>query len=323
MRRHHFRLALAGALCASTPGASALPAQTSMVVLTLPASARAAGGGDVSPLATDASALFYGAQRLPRERTGTVSAGTWIGDAQLASLALAMPLRWQQRAQSVLALGVQSLDYGSAEEIVPDPLTGGRRGTSTGNTVGGNELALTIGLKQQSTWLRTGMALTYMRQQVAELGASAVTFSAANGITVRGWDVDLSVQHASTPARNPARRTLTIPSTWRGSLATPGWTLAHMRWRGIAEWRRANHAGTTAVVGAEGSYSTSAGWELRVRGAGLSYSDETARAPWSAGGSAARGAWSLDYAYQGFGAFGAVHRMGVTWRSRDPRNPSR
>ncbi len=318
IRRLFIHLSLVGAL-----GMSGLSAQSSMVVLTLPASARAAGGGDVSALATDASALFYGAQRLPRERTGTVSAGTWIGDAQLATLALSLPLRWQRRAQSVLAVGVQSLDYGSADEIIPDPLTGGRRGTATGNSVGGNELALTIGLKQQSIRSRTGIALTYMRQQVADLSASALTFSAANGITVRGWEADLSVEHAATSSRNPARRTLTIPSTWRGSVATPSWALARTRWRGIAEWRRANHAGSTTVIGAEGSFTTSAGWALQVRGAGLSYSEETARAPWAAGGSAARGAWSLDYAYQGFGAFAAVHRMGVTWRSRDRRNPSR
>lgn len=317
-RRHLIRILLSSALCAP-----ALPAQSSMVVLTLPASTRAAGGGDVSALATDASALFYGAQRLPPEHTGTVSAGTWIGDAQLAALAWSMPLRWQRRAQSVLAVGVQSLNYGSADEIIPDPLSGGRRGTATGNSVGGNELALTVGLKQQSIRSRTGMALTYMRQQVADLSASALTFSVANGITVRGWEADLSVEHAATSSRNPARRTLTIPSTWRGNVATPSWALARTRWRGIAEWRRANHAGSATVIGAEFSYTTSTGWALQVRGAGLSYSDETARAPWSVGGSAARGAWSLDYAYQGFGAFGAVHRMGVTWRSRDTRNPSR
>ncbi|MFA6166696.1 MAG: hypothetical protein WC700_08775 [Gemmatimonadaceae bacterium] len=318
LRRDLFLVLTAVAL-----GAPPLSAQTSMVVLTLPSSARAAGGGDVSPLATDASALFYGAQRLPRERTATVSAGTWIGDAQLATLAFATPLRAQRRTQSVLALGVQSLDYGSADEIVPDPLTGGRRGTATGNSVGGNELALTVGIKQQYLRSRTGVALTYMRQQVADLSASALTFSVANGITVRGWEADLSVEHAATSSRNPARRTLTIPSTLRGSIATPYWALARTRWRGIAEWRRANHAGSTAVIGVEGAYSTPAGWALQVRGAGLSYSDETARAPWSAGGSLSRGAWSLDYAYQGFGAFGAVHRMGVTWRSRDARNPSR
>jgi hypothetical protein len=277
----------------------------------------------VSPLATDASALFYGAQRLPRERTATVSAGTWIGDAQLATLAFATPVRWQRWAQSVMALGVQSLDYGSADEIVPDPLTGGKRGTATGNRVGGNELALTMGLKQQFGRLRSGMALTYMRQQVADLSATALTFSVANGVTMRGWDADLSVEHAATSSRNPARRTLTVPSALRGSLATPTWALAQTRWRGIAEWRRVNREGTTAVIGAEGTITTAPGWKLQVRGAGLTYSDETTRAPWAAGGSAAHGAWSLDYAYQGFGAFGAVHRMGLTWRSRDPRNPSR
>lgn len=323
MRRHHLRLAVAGVLSVSALGASALPAQTSMVVLTLPASARAAGGGDASPLATDASALFYGAQRLPRERAATVSAGTWIGDAQLSTLAYAAPVRWQRRAQSVLALGVQSLDYGSADEIVPDPLTGGRRGTATGNRVGGSELALTLGLKQETPRLRLGVAVTYMQQQVADLSASALTLSGGNGITVRGWDADLSLAHASNASRNPTRRTLTIPSTWRGSVATPPWTMARARWRGIAEVRRVNHQGSTAVVGVEGAFRSTAGWQLQVRGAGLSYSDETARAPWSAGGSAARGAWSLDYAYQGFGALGAVHRMGVTWRSRDPRNPFR
>jgi hypothetical protein len=310
--------AVASVLC--TP---VLGAQSSMVVLTLPASARAAGGGDASVFATDAAALFYGAQRLPNERATTLSAGTWIGDAQLATLAFATPVAWQRRARTVLALGVQSLDFGNVDEILPDPLTGGTRGTPTGNRVGGSELALTAGVKQQSSRMRTGVALTYMREQIADVSASAVTLSGASGVTVRGWDADLSVEHASTSSQNPARPTLTIPSTWRGSIATPAWTLAGASWRGVGEVRRTQHQGTTSVFGAEAAFKTAAGWDLRVRGAGLAYSEETVRAPWSAGGSAARGHWSLDYAYQGFGALGAVHRMGITWRSGDPRNPSR
>ncbi|MBI2407640.1 MAG: hypothetical protein HYV19_05015 [Gemmatimonadetes bacterium] len=307
-------------IAACAPG---LRAQSSMVLLTLPASARAAGGGDMAPLATDASALFYGAQHLPRERAVALSAGTWIGDVQLASLAFAMPTGWQRAANSVVAVGVQSLDYGSADEIVPDPLTGGTRGTPTGNRVGGSELAMTLGLKQQAGRQRVGVALTYMRQQVADLSASAVTISGATGITTRGWDADLSVEHASTSSRNPARRTLTIPSTTRLSAASPAWTIGKSQWRGLAEVRRVNRAGTTTTAGVEGAMTSAAGWALHVRGAVLTYSEETARAPWSAGGSAARGAWSLDYAYQGFGALGAVHRMGISWRSRDPRSRSR
>ena len=81
--------------------------------------------------------------------------------------------------------------------------------------------------------------------------------------------------------------------------------------------------GATALLGGEGTWEGVAGWEVSLRGAVASYSTDVARAPWSAGGSAARGSWSLDYAYQGFGSLGAVHRMGVTWHSRDARSPSR
>jgi hypothetical protein len=93
--------------------------------------------------------------------------------------------------------------------------------------------------------------------------------------------------------------------------------------RGVAQFRSSSFDGRTALLGAEGEWTAGSGWQLALRGAGAAQSSETARAPWSAGGSAGRGGWSLDYAYQGYGALGAVHRMGVTWRSRAPRNPSR
>ncbi len=303
--------------------ARALPAQSSAIVLALPASARAAGGGDAAPFATDASALFYGAQHLPQARTMTASGGTWVGDAQLATLAFSTPVQWRRWAPSVLAFGVQALDYGNADEIVPDPLTGGTRGTPTGSKVSGNELAISAGMGQQFGRQRVGWAVTYVRQTVADLSASALTMSGATGLTVSHWDIDVSSEHVSLGGRNPARRTLTLPSTTRLSVATPTLTLADFDWRGVGEIRRTNGEGTTSLAGIEGTYETDAGWTLNVRVAGLTYSDETARAPGSGGGSAARGAWSLDYAYQGFGALGAVHRMGVTWHSRDRRNPSR
>jgi len=316
-------VSLLAAVAATAVGARTAHGQASAVVLALPASARAAGGGDASAFSTDASALFYGAQHLPRERTVTVSAGTWIGGAQLASLAYSTMVRWQPRFRSVLAVGVQSLDFGSADEYVPDPLAGGTRGTATGSRVGAHELAATIGLRQQVARMRVGMAVTYVQQQVADARASAVMMSVADGVTVGGWDADLSLEHTGAPAGNPARPSLSLPSTMRGSVASPVWLLAGARWRGVAEVRRTNHEGSTSVVGAEGSFTSGAGWELQVRGAGLAYTDETVRAPWSVGGSARRGAWSLDYAYQGYGALGAVHRMGVTWRSHDPQGPSR
>ena len=303
-------------------------AQTSMVVLTLPASARAAGGGDAAPFATDASALFYGAQHLPRARAVAASAGTWLGDAQLASIAFSTPVAWQRRAQTVVALGVQSLNYGSVDEIVPDPLTGGTRGVATGNRVSGNELAVTLGLSQGTARQRIGAAMTYMRQSVADLSASAVTLSAATGITVRGWDADYAGAHASASRRDPSRRTLAIPTTHRLSVATPPWgprgaRWRGARWRGVAEARRISGEGTTTLAGVEATFHSTSKWTVQARGAALAYTKETARAPWTVGGSAARGAWAVDYGYQGFGALGAVHRMGVTWRATNADTRSR
>jgi len=304
-------------------GARSVRAQSSAIVLALPASVRAAGAGDAAPFASDASALFYGAQHLPDTRAVTASGGTWVGDASLAAIALSTPVRWQRWAPSVLAVGVQALDYGNADEIVPDPLTGGTRGTPTGSKVSGNEVAISAGIGQQFGRQRVGWTVTYVRQAVADLSASALTMSGATGVTVGHWDLDVSSEHVTIGGRNPARRSLTLPSTTRFSVATPVVSLADFDWRGVGEIRRTNGEGTTSLVGIEGAYETDAGWVLNLRAAGLTYSDETARAPWSVGGSATRGAWSLDYAYQGFGALGAVHRMGVTWRSRNRRNPSR
>ncbi len=300
--------------------AGPLGAQASGTVLVLPASARAAGVGDAAALVSGtAGALFYGAARLPNERAASMSAGSWIGGAQLASFAASMPAGGRR----VLALGVQSLDYGSADEIVPDPLSGGKTGTATGDRVGANELAATVGLAERFGRLRFGMALAIVHQQVADVSATTLAVNLGEGITVGGWDIDGSVEHAELPHGARAARTFTLPATYRGGVTTPSWAVGAASWRGIAEYRWIRDAGSTGLAGAEGSYATGAGWMLQVRGAALAYAAETERAPWSAGGSAARGAWSLDYAYQGYGALGAVHRMGVSWRSRPPHDPSR
>lgn len=299
-----------------------LSAQSSLAVLTMPASVRAAGAGDVAPFATDASAIFYGAQNLPAARTVTANGGTWIGDAQLTTVALSTPLR-ARRASPVIALGVQSLNYGSVDEIVPDPSTGGTRGTATGARVGGSELAVTLGMHQQTRGRRAGFALTYMRQQIAEFSASAVTMSVASGVTFGKWEADLSAEHVSSAGRNPSARTLTIPTTTRLSISTPRWNVRAAEWRAIGEVRRTNRQGTTAAIGGEANIAPKTGWTLSARSAYLAYADETVRAPWTAGGSAGRGTWMLDYAYQGFGALGAVHRVGITWHSRESRSPSR
>ena len=270
-------------------------------------------------MADGAGALFYGAFNLPSERAASLSAGTWLGGAQFATAAVSMPL-----GRGYLAgIGVQSLDYGSVDEIVPDPLTGGTRGTATGGQVGASELALTAGVAQRGRWLRMGISVATVHLQVADLSGSTTAFGMGDGVSIGGWDVDFSLQNGGIRAVTLGASSSTLPLTQRLSARTPSVRLAGGTWVGVAEVRDVKGEGRTTLVGAEGDFVTAAGWRLAARGAVASYSVETARAPWSAGASAGRGGWSLDYAYQGFGPLGAVHRMGVTWRSQGPRNPSR
>jgi hypothetical protein len=258
-------------------------------------------------------------QNLPGERAAAVSGGSWIGGAQLASIAASLPLS----TRTSLAFGVQALDYGSADEIVPDPLTGGTRGTATGNRVGASELAVTAGIAHRQQRFREGVSLTYLHEQVADLSASEVSLSVGAGMSLRGWDLDLAAQHVDLSTTKSAAGFGSAAFTQRVALQTPARALAGGKWIGVAELRDVRDEGRTALIGVEGTYEAASGWRLSVRGAAASLSVETARDGWSAGGSAQRGAWSLDYAFQGFGALGAVHRMGVTWRARGPRNPSR
>lgn len=298
-------------------GAPALPAQRAGVVLALPASARAAGAADASPLATGASALFYGSQNLPEERAVSASAGSWIGGAQFATMALALPWRG-----STFGVGVQSLDYGSADEIVPDPLTGGARGIATGNRVSASELAISAGIGRRVGAWRGGVAGSFVSQQVADVTGGTTGLDAGVGVIAYGWDASAAVQHLGGNLRLAAVSSPLV-RTYRGAVASPEFRVAHASLRVVGEYRSVEGEGATALLGAEGTWESVTGWQLTLRGAAASNSTEVARAPWSAGGSTARGGWALDYAYQGFGALGAVHRMGVTWCSRGARSPSR
>lgn len=299
---------------ASTP---ALQAQRAGVVLALPASARAAGAGDAAALAMGAGALFYGSENLPESRAVSASAGTWIGGAQFSTLALAAPVRG-----TTFGVGLRSLDYGSADEIIPDPQTGGVRGTATGDRVSAREFAITAGVGRRAGAWRAGVAGTFVSQQIAEATAHAVGVDAGAGVTLRGWDVSAAAQHLGGTLRLGVVRSPLV-RTYRGAAASPAWHAWRSSLRAVAEYRQVDGEGTLALLGGEGTWDGAAGWQLSLRGAAAAQSVTSARAPWSTGGSAARGGWSLDYAYQGFGALGAVHRMGVTWHSRAARDTSR
>lgn len=295
-------------------GTTSAHAQRAGVVLRLPASVRAAGASDAALLVDGADAVFYGAADIPASRAASVNAGSWIGGASFGTVAVSAPLvgHWS------VAFGVQALDYGSAEEVVPDPLTGGARGMATGNTIGASEVHGVLGVGRAVRWLHVGATVGYARQSLADASTDAATLGLAAMVQGRGWRAGIAAQNLSGGFTYGGRAEA-IGASMRAMLVTPAVHAAAGAVRGLAEYRSTSGGERVALAGAEGTWTTREGWMLQARAAGAASSVSTARAPWSAGGSAGRGAWALDYAYQGFGALGAAHRMGVTWHARAAR----
>src|ERR1019366_4694091 len=93
-------------------------------------------------VADDESALFYNPAQLSRVRGLAVggSLQNYVASTTLGAFAVAVPLR-----HGTLGFGLQLLDYGSADEIVPADGSNGQVGTPTGSTVTAQDMAFTLG----------------------------------------------------------------------------------------------------------------------------------------------------------------------------------
>jgi hypothetical protein len=149
----------AGAQATSTGGRHAA------VILELPASARAqALGGGYAALVDDDAAVFYNAAQLVApaapDRSAGLSIQQYFASSTVAALSGAMRL-----GPGALALGIQVLNYGSEDEIVPDPNFGGQRGMATGGTVSASDMVLSAGYGVTARRVRLGGAAKLVRQR--------------------------------------------------------------------------------------------------------------------------------------------------------------
>ena len=116
----------AAALAQAQGGASAA------IILELPASPRAmALGGAGTSLEGDA-AIFYNPAQLAAVQhvAASLSAQRYIFSSTLGAFSAAARI-----GPGTAAIGVQALEYGSEDEVVPDENFGGERGRLTGATV--------------------------------------------------------------------------------------------------------------------------------------------------------------------------------------------
>jgi len=315
------RLILLAGIVASLGGP--LPAQAqsqtsaetrAAVLLTLPSSARALSLGEAwGAVADDESAIFYNPAQLARVRGLAVggSLQNYIASTTLGAFAAAVPL-----GKGTVGFGLQLLDYGSADEVVPADGSNGQVGTPTGGTVTAQDMAFTLGYGMAfgpRRALRVGAALEYARQEVASVAGSALAggFGAAYSLA-NGWDVSAALQHMGSNLVLAAV-SAPLPLTWRAAVAAPMMRMDAFTLRPMAEARQVSGAEVTGVLAAEATWRTgTSGTTLSAR-AGYAFRGSTdARAPLTVGAGITLGRLHVDYAYEGFDLVGgATNRVGV------------
>lgn len=286
------------------------------ILLTLPSSARGLALGDAwGAVADDESALFYNPAQLARVHGLAVggSLQNYIASTTLGAFAVAVPLK-----HGTIAIGLQLLDYGTADEVVPVDGSNGEIGEPTGSTVSAEDMAFTLGYGiafGQRHALRLGAAVEYARQEVASYSGGAVAGDIGAAYTFAdGWDVAAALQHAGS-SLTLAAVTATLPLTWRVAVAAPGIRADAFTFRPMAEARQLSGAEVNGVLGAEGTWRTgTSGTTLSLRAGYAFRSSSDARQPFTAGGGITLGRLEVDYAYEGFDLIGgATSRVGVRY----------
>ena len=246
---------------AGRPGRAAAPRRArtahAAVLLTLPASARGLALGEAwGAVADDESALFYNPAQLARVHGLAVggSLQNYIASTTLGAFAVAVPLR-----RGTVAFGLQLLDYGSAEEVVPADGSNGQVGTPTGSTVTAEDMAFTLGYGiafGSRHELRLGAAVEYARQEVASYSGGAMAGDVGAAYTSgNGWDLSAAVQHLGSKL-TLAAVTAPLPLTWRAAVAAPALRASRSPSVPMAEVRQVSGAELTGVLGTEVTWHT-------------------------------------------------------------------
>ncbi len=311
-------LPISGALAQTTTAET-----RAAVLLTLPSGSRALALGEAwGAIADDESALFYNPAQLARTQGFSIggSLQNYIASTTLGAFAFAMPLK-----HGTAALGIQLLDYGKADEIIPVDGSGGQVGTPTGSTVTAQDMALTLGYGiafGSRHELRIGGALKYARQEVANVsgGALAADLGAAYSLA-NGWEVSAALQHMGSNL-TLASVSAPLPFTWRAAIASPLAQMGSFTLRPMAEVRKVSGADVNGVFAAEGTWRTGTSGTLLSARAGYAFRGSTdARAPFTVGAGVTLGRFQVDYAYEGFDLIGdATNRVGVRFNA-PPRRP--
>ena len=307
--------ALAGLLPAPSVAAQDGAGSAGAVVLQMLAGGRAAGLSGAYVAATgDADVVFY-------------------NPAGLASVAAAAAFSYEQRVEDIglasgagafrigrFTVGVSALflDYGDIDEFVPDPSFGGQTGMPTGNAVSASEVAARVSAATPllDGRLTVGAAAGVVSVDLAGIGRSAPLFDIGAQYALPFGTVGASLRNIGSSLGGQDLADAPLPAQLRLGTAVQlagatglGALLAADLVAELAE-------GTTGVVaGIEAGLLPTATGRLgavgRVGFNGAAGEDGLGTLQFGAG--LTLGPFAVDYAYQNYDFFGALHRVGIRW----------
>lgn len=305
----------AAATLALAPGRAAAQGgggRHAAIILDLPASARALALGDAySAVGGDDGAIFFNPAELATLQAVAASGSVqrYLASSTLIALAGAVPL-----SRGVLAVGVQSLDYGSEPEIVPDSSFGGQRGTTTGRTISAGDLAVSVGFARRVRAVRVGLALKGVREWILDAADNAAALDA--GVAIDGpWGSTLGAALQNFGGSiTLAGSSATLPRRARVGVAIPARVLGAFDVLGTAEVAHLFDVGTSVGGGLEVAWRPRGPIALVGRIGARTRDTGSAADAVTFGGGLRASHLAIDYAYEGFGSVGsATHRIGVRW----------
>lgn len=298
------------------PGTAAAP------VLQIQAGSRAAAlAGAYTAATDDVDVLFYN----PAGLAGLGAGASLAYERRVEGITFGSGGAAIQLGPLVVALGAAYLDAGEVDEIIPDPAFGGQRGIETGDRVGARESAVRVSAAHALGALRVGASAGYVSSDLAgvtrsaaivDLGAQYIGSRFGVGASLLNLGDELSGgDGVDAPLPREARAGLHFDVFGRDAGPSLG-SMAFGLLLAADVIRDFGSEVTTLATGAEARFFTDAerrlGGALRLGWAHHSDTDDhLGRLRLGLGLSFERIA--LDYTYQDFDYFGAIHRFGLRW----------
>jgi hypothetical protein len=317
MRRRLCALAACAALSVPALPAAAQDGAGSAgaVVLQMLAGGRAAGLSGAYAAATgDADVMFYN----PAGIASVAAAAAFSYEQRVEDIGLASGAGAFRLGRFTVGVSALFLDYGEIDEYVPDPSFGGQTGMPTGNSIGASEVAarITAATPVLDGRLSVGASAGLVSVDLAGVGRSTPIFDLGAqyslsfgtvGASLRNIGVGLSGENLAD-APLPAQLRVGTAVQLAGATGLGALIAADL----VAELAE----GTTGVVaGVEAGLLPAVTGRLGAVGrVGFNgAAGEDGLGALQLGAVLTLGAFAVDYAYQNYDFFGALHRVGIRW----------